>query len=401
MRVTGWRPILVTHAIALLALVGCGSSWTAEYRARHLDAEAELARSRGQVAAQLAADAERSLEQGQEGEALRWAVMAAHFDPQYQPLEDEARRRIANIHLQEAKAALDKDQYSIARTQVNRALDLLPDLPEALATNDLIDQREAVLYLEQAESLAGAGDFHAALQTLARAERIDSGNPDIAAARLAITQVNREERFERIAAEFERLLADGRLREADARLSSLALLDLHPVQRQDMHDRWEARAKEADDLFEIGSTAQRIGDYTRALNDLTRAASLNRDLDLEREIQYARFGLVRDEFLAAMESGDRLGALTAARKMAELRGAPEIIRLVTQITADLIEQTRAAASDLTAQGKKDEAAALIRSVLEHVESPKLEDLLKEMESGGAEDSASPADAAKGADQSEV
>ncbi|MGI9014337.1 MAG: hypothetical protein ACR2GY_08825 [Phycisphaerales bacterium] len=286
-------------------MLSSGCAYDEGYRNRRFDQR--FARTRAEIAADLARDAERNLELGYPHEALRLATIAVEFDRGWQPLVDASQAAIGDQLFQQASDALEQNQFGWARSLGEQALNAAP--ANQGPTRDLlaiIDQRESQALVNGAQSQISAGNTDRAREMLERASLLTPGDPAIK------RQLNQ----------------------------------LPP---------------------RSGAASTQNNN-----NDVTEVTAPPRSAELEAH---------HNAFLDAMESGDRIGALQAARAIAAITPSDKASSTVVQLEDELIRHTSAQAAQLVEEGRRDEALRTIDEAITVLDSSELRALRQSIGNG--------------------
>lgn len=353
------------------------------------DARDDLAVSEARLARELASEACEALDSGLIYAGHRWAQMAAQLDARYADLEAEARRAVAENLLHDAVAAAEADYPSNALRYAERAAELDPTYDEAREVASIIRDRQAERYIDEARAAANQGDLESALLALRRAAEYRPDDPRIASLESELRETSRRRAFERLARQADEQIASGRLAEAEATLQQLNELNIDDDTLADLTARFLARRDRSRELIEQSDAALRRGDYDAAIEALQQAATLDRGLDVNAFIREARLEQARNEFMGALESGDRLAALVAARELLAIGRDPEVERMLPQLADEVVTDTLEEAERLHKAGETDDAIDLLERTLEHIDAPLLQARLQHYRAlpTGGEDSA--------------
>ena len=368
--------VLILPVMVAMGLVSCESF--SERQSRPSDFDESYARSRGEMGAELAAQARDAFEQGNLNQALRLAEMAGHFDDSQGPLLTEIRSAMS-VHLaDDADRLLAVDNFSAARARAQQAMDAHPEDARAQQLLQQINQREADAYVQLAREHQAAEELPAALLALERAERIDEDNAAARFLRSDLVATDRAERIARLTTNLEQHIADRRLAAATGALEGLKAADADAGTIQSFTDQLSQLQSNAESLRERGMQAFDASDFESAITQLTQAQQANTDFQLRPYISEAQIGMERKTFLAAMESGNRLEALQSARRLESLQTNERMRELLPQLEDAVVLETLRESNRLIEDNDIDQAKRVLQNALNEVDDVRLRDAMNDL-----------------------
>ena len=346
-------------------------------------ARARLAEAKQRLARHLAWDADAALARGRPHEGLRLAREAVKYDSRHADILEEASRRVAAIHLREAERALANYDFDASRAQHQEAGRAAPTYLPVQRFEERLDAVAADFHRELAQEFYEAKDYEEALVAISRAAALQPHDAQIVALQMRIERASRSGTLARRMDEIRQMVLAGRLDEAELRIDPLLETDPNDVEARALRARVDEQRRQASEAVRNADIAMNDGRFGDAAELLLLAMELDQSVDASVPLMEARGGMAREQMVAAMESGDRLAALLAAREALRFVQSEEISRLVPQLETAYVQQVRTEARAMIAEGRNDEARKKMQEAMEYVESEELRQSLEEMNAGNA------------------
>jgi len=337
-----------------------------------------LAEARQRLARHLAWDADAALARGHLHEGLRLAREAATYDEGYSDLAEHASRRVAAAHLRDAENALAHFDFDRARAQYQDAKAAAPGYLPVERFADRLNAAEAEFHRELAQEYYESGDYEGALVAISRAAALHPHDAGIVALQMRIERASQTVYVDRRVDDIRQMVIAGKLNEAEMRIDPLLEIDPDDVELRALRSRLDEQRESAKQNRHNADIAMNEGRFVDAAELLLLAMELDQSIDASIPLMEARGGIAREEMMAAMESGDRLGALLAAREALRFVQDEQIARLIPQLETAYVQESLAAARALIANNEPERARQALIEALGYIDNSELQTMLDSM-----------------------
>ena len=379
-----------------------------------------LARAKVEAADVLAQRAELALTRRRPQEAVRLAQQAAGMEPAYRPLEARARHQWADQLLAEANQSLDEKRFDEARQRAEQAQSVSGDLPEPSVLMQRIGAAEATALAENARMFAEVGEFDRALRLARQAAELQPSDDELANLSSRIGRMQREARFDHLAAGIRADLEAKLLADMPIRLGELASLEVQSHKLGSLREAYrekedaikavlvEARSariagrfedavghfttaeglvadrpkiaaekaaceidRRVADLLRDGRLAFQQGQYDEATRMLSDAFELRANSQTTGWLNQARAALHRKAYEQALEAGNVLEAVDNLQAMLRYETDENAAARLGPLKQQLVDAMIAEASQLYADDEIDQAVARLNAALAYATDERL------------------------------